>query len=598
MRELRRIWRFAWLVTASVSLLSCATNGDQVQPVTVSLISFNDFHGNLLPPNGGATVEDPVSGEAVRVPAGGVAYLSALVKQLKAHNPDNTLVVAAGDLVGASPQISGMFHDEPTIDAMNLLGLDLSTVGNHEFDKGKTELLRLQHGGCFPLTADRTRGIAGRDTCMNDGQFSGAKFRYLAANVVDKKTGNTLFPSYEVRTIGGVKVGIIGVTLKGTPAVVTPAGVEGLAFRDEANTVNELIPALRQQGVALVVVLMHEGAATAAETVNDKSCPGFNGDALKVIDRFDPAVNVVITGHTHEEYVCRRRGMLITQAGHYGRMATKIDLTVHPVTGRLLEVNANNHVAVNDAVFKDEKGQPLPLPQGYAPLAKDPELDALVQRYVKLTAARAEVVVAEIDGFLDRKPSPAGESTLGNVIADAYLAGTSGGDYASKAAQIAFVNPGGIRSDLTRSLKVTYGNLYSVHPFNNNVVTMDLTGAQILRLLEQQWESPQPPGGRVMAVSAGFSYTWDASQPEGAAPGKGRRVVSESLALHGEAIDPAKTYRVTVNNFMASGGDNFTVLRRGKRVQEGELDLDVLTAYFRSKKKVPVPELGRIRRLN
>jgi 5'-nucleotidase len=599
MSKVRHSFLSVLLLAASFVLASCASIDTQDRAVTVSFISFNDFHGNLLPPSSAVTVENPGTGKAVKVPAGGVAYLATLVKNLKAQNPGNTMVVAAGDLIGASPQVSGMFHDEPSIDAMNLLGLDVSTVGNHEFDKGRSELLRMQNGGCFPKSADSTRGIVGGDTCMNDGKFDGAKFRYLSANVIDEKTGNTLLPPFVVRSLGGVKIGIIGVTLKDTPAVVTPAGVEGLRFADEAATVNQLIPVLRQQGVEIVIVLLHEGAATTARKINDKRCPGFSGDAIKIVDRFDPAVQVVVTGHTHEEFICRRPdGKLMTQAGHYGRMATKIDLTVDPVTGKVLKKDATNHVAVNDIVIKGAKDQPLPIPEGYARLTKDPELDALVQRYARLTAERAEVVVARIDGYLERKQNSAGESPMGAVIADAYLAATTDGDYGAKAAQIAFVNPGGIRTDLTRSLNVTYGNLYSVHPFNNNRVTMVLTGAQILRLLEQQWESPQPGGGRVLSVSSGFAYTWDASQPEGAAPGKGRRVVPDSMTLNGEPIDLTRSYRVTVNSFLASGGDNFTVLAKGKRVQDGILDLDALTAYFKAKKTVAVPVLDRIKRIN
>jgi len=585
------------VVAASFLLASCASVESQVTPVTVSLISFNDFHGNLLPSGGSVMVADAKTEKATKVSAGGVAYLSTLIKNLKAKNPGNTLLVAAGDLVGASPQLSGMFHDEPTIDALNHIGLDISTVGNHEFDKGKTELLRMQQGGCFPKTADNTRGIVGVDTCMNDGKFSGAKFHYLAANVIDQKTGDTLFPPYAVRTVGGVKIGFIGVTLKDTPAVVTPAGVAGLRFADEASTVNGLVPVLQRQGVAFIVVLMHQGAATSADTINDKSCPGFNGDVIKIADKLDPAVEVVITGHTHEEFICKRpNGKLITQAGNYGRMATKIDLAVNPLTGRVLKKDANNHVVVNDTVLHDKHDQPIPLPEGYAPLPKDKELDAMVQRYAALTAKRAEIVVAQLASPLDRKANSAGESSLGEVVADAYLFGTSDASYADKAAQIAFVNPGGIRTDLTRSLKVTYGQLYSVHPFNNNLVTMDLTGMQILRLLEQQWESPQPPGGRMLSVSADFSYTWDASQPEGAAPGKGQRIVADSMKLNGIPLDLAKTYRVTVNSFMASGGDSFTVLEKGKRIQDGDLDLDVLTAYFKSKKTVTLPTTNRITR--
>ena len=584
MQMFKRIRVSYWAVLVSLLLISCSTLDSPPSSsasVTVSLLSFNDFHGNLLPFGGSAMVTDPATGKASKVPAGGVAYLSTLVRNLKATNPDNTLVVAAGDLVGASPQSSGLFHDEPTIDAMNQIGLELSAVGNHEFDKGRDELLRQQGGGCFPASPDGTRGLVGVDTCMNDGRFDGAKFRYLTANVIDEKTGNTLFPQYVVRRIGGVKIGFVGVTLKDTPAVVTPKGVEGLRFTDEAVAVNRLVPELKQQGVAFVVVLMHQGASTKATTINDKSCPGFAGEALQIADKLDAVVEVVVTGHSHAEYACRRPdGKLLTQAGNYGRLLTKIDLTVDPQTGRVLRKEASAHVVSNDL------------------LPKDAATDALVQRYAKLTKERAEVVVAQLAAPLDRVQSAAGESTLGDVITDAYLAGTSDAAYGPQAAQIALVNAGGIRSDLSRGQAVTYGQLYSVHPFGNNLVTLSLSGAQLQRLLEQQWESPQPAGGRMLSVSSGFTYAWDASQTEGAVPGTGRRVVPGSMKLNGVPIEAEKTYRVTVNSFLSSGGDNFTELTKGTRKQEGSLDLEVLTAYFTAKKTIDLPMLGRIKRVN
>jgi len=571
------------LVVASVLLGACATVG--VPPVektvTVSLIGFNDFHGNLQPPGMSVSVKDGESSKVRKVQAGGMAYLATLIGKLRAENPDRTLLVASGDLVGASPQVSGMFHDEPTVEALNLLGLELSTVGNHEFDKGRDEILRLQNGGCFPPSADGMRGLIGKDTCMSNGRFEGAKYRYLSANVVDQRSGKTLFPPYAVRNVGGVKIGFVGVTLKETPAVVTPKGIEGLRFEDEVQTINNLVPELKAAGAAFVVVLLHQGAATTAEAINDSTCRGFAGEALRIVDALDPAVEVVMTGHTHQEYVCRRAdGKLITQAGHYGRMATRINLELDPASGKVLNKSAKSYVAANDDYLKD------------------PEMDALVQRYAKLTEQRAGMVVAQIAGPLDRLRNRAGESVLGNVIADAYLFGTAGEGYGNKAAQMAFVNHGGIRADLNQGLDVTYGQLYRVHPFSNTLITLELSGVQVLRLLEQQWEQPQPKGGRMLAVSAGLTYAWDAGKPEGAAPGQGERIVPGSLKLDGKALEPARNYRVAVNSFLASGGDNFTVFAQGRQIQESELDLEVLTAYFREKKTVNIPLMDRIQRRN
>ena len=597
----RIFFRISQLAIA-VSLAACSSSGtDQLSaPVRVSLIGLNDFHGNLQPPPGTVPVSAEGNGENSRVAAGGAAYLASLVASLKAQNPGNTLVVGAGDMIGGSPLVSSLFHDEPTIDVLGAIGLDLSSVGNHEFDKGRNELLRMQHGGCYPRSADGSRGVVGVDTCMTDGRFDGAKFQYLAANVIDQKTGATLFPAYRIKTVGGVKVGFIGLTLKDTPSVVTPAGVAGLRFNDEVATINALIPTLQQQGTSAIVVLIHQGGATTATTINDKTCPGFAGDIVDIADRLDPAVDVIISAHTHQEYVCfRPDGKLVTQAGFYGRIATSIELMIDPASKKVIRKDANNVATINDVGARDAAGALIPLPVGYAAQKSDRATSALIQRYVDLTAPITSAVVGKISGALNRKTSSAGESTLGDVVADAFLAASSDSTYGTKPAQIAFTNPGGVRADLDSGLQITFGQLYAVQPFGNNLVTMDITGAQLRRLLEQQWEGKSGGGsGRVLPVSAGFTYTWDASVPAGAAPGTGNRVVPGSMKLQGVPINAATTYRITVNNFMASGGDNFSVLNHGTHVQQGISDVDATSAYFKGRDTVTVPRLDRITRLN
>ena len=586
--------RLLWALALSASLGAQAAG-----PVHISLIAINDFHGNIQPPAGSVLVPDAASPNGARVAAGGAAYLSALVQDLKRRNPGQALVVGSGDRVGASPLASGLFHDEPTIEVLNQIGLDVSSVGNHEFDKGRTELLRLQAGGCYPKPADGSVGVVGVDTCMNAGAFAGARFQYLAANVLDARSGNTLFPATALREVGGVKIGFIGLTLRATPAVVTPAGVEGLQFLSEVATVNRLAPQLKAQGAAAVVVLIHQGGQTSARTVQDKTCPDFSGPILALADQFSSAVDVVVSGHTHQEYICLRPdGKLVTQAGFYGRLVTLIDLQIDPAARKVLAKDANNFVVLNGTPVKDANSNPLPLPQGLHALQPDPAVEAIVRRYGDLTAPLSEMEVGRLAKPLDRRTNAAGESTLGAVIADAFLAGTSDTSYGDRPAQIAFTNPGGLRSDLGASLAVTFGQLFNVLPFNNSLVTMDLTGAQLLRLLEQQWERPQPAGGRILPVSNGFSYVWDASQPEGSAPGKGQRVVPGSMRLHGEPIAMDRSYRVTVNSFMASGGDALSVFKQGSNVQEGENDLVVAKQYFRLQGVLQPPQMGRIQRLN
>ncbi|MEN9864687.1 MAG: hypothetical protein RL748_277 [Pseudomonadota bacterium] len=578
-------------------LAGCSGSSNNAPPVTVSIIGMNDFHGNLSAPSGSVTVANSAAPAGTRVSAGGAAFLATLISNLKAQNP-NTLVVSAGDMIGASPLNSALFHDEPTIDALNAIGLDASSVGNHEFDKGSAELRRLQNGGCFPRSTDGTRGVVGVDTCMNNGTFGGAKFQYLAANVIETSTNQTLFPSYVIRTVGGQKVAFIGLTLKDTPSVVTPAGVAGLRFTDEVETVNKLVPELVGQGAAAIVVLVHQGGFTTASTVNDKTCPGLSGDIVNITDRFDPRIDVVISGHTHTEYNCTRPdGKLLTQTGFYGRMVSKIDLVIDPNTNRVKSKSANNLVTVNTGVVRDSGGAAIPLPAGVTALTPDSTVAALVQRYTSLTAPITGQVIGNLTTVVDRTQNTAGESKLGDIIADIYLNGSTGPAYGNKPAVIAFSNPGGIRNNLTNTV-VTYGDLFSVMPFGNNLVTMDLTGAQILRLLEQQWEAPQPAGGRVMQVSSGFSYTWDGSKPAGAASGTGARVVPDSIKLNGTPISMTAVYRVTMNNFMSTGGDNYTVFTKGTNSQAGDLDIDAGVAYFRKLGTIPTPPQNRITRIN
>ena len=566
---------------------------DKASPsVRISLLAINDFHGNIAPPGIAVLVPDASDPAGARVSAGGAAYLSTLVRQQKALNPGNTLVVGAGDLLGATPLVSGLFHDEPTVEVLNQIGLDISSVGNHEFDKGAAELMRLQNGGCYPRSADGSSGVVGGDTCMNQGRFEGARFKYLAANVIHKASGKTLLAPYEVRDIDGIRIGFIGLTLRGTPAMVMPSGIAGLEFRDEVRTINALVPALKAQGVSVFVVLIHQGGQTTARTALDKSCPGFSGDIVDIADRLDPAVQVVISGHTHQEYVCTRPdGRLITQSGFYGRLLTRIDLTVERATGKLIAKDANNLVVVNDQPLKVAVGSSPPLPAGYSALAPDPQIAAIVRRYGDLSATIADLPIGRIAGPLDRQPTPGGESTLGALISDAFLAGASRTADGAAPAQIAFTNPGGVRADLNSTLSVSYGQLFSVMPFNNALVSMDLTGAQLLRLLEQQWEG-RATRSLLLHVSEGFSYSWDAARPVG------QRVLPGSAMLHGEPIRADAMYRVATNSFLGEGGDGFSVFKQGKNVQIGELDSVVLKLYFRAKGVVQVPTLGRITRLN
>jgi 5'-nucleotidase len=527
-------------------------------PVELRILAINDFHGYLRPPPGGITIADPEDRtKKITVPAGGAEHMATLVGQLR-DGHRNTIFVAAGDLIGASPFLSAMFHDEPTIEALSMMGLNISSVGNHEFDEGKDELLRMQHGGCHPV-----------DQCLGPHPFAGAKFRYLAASTFEKSSGKTVFPPYEIREFDGIPVAFIGLTLKGTPGLVSPVGIAGLEFRDEASTVNALVPELKARGVEAIVVLIHEGGLPTGDY---NECPGVSGPIVDIVKKFDKAVDVVVTGHTHRAYVCEIDGRLVTSGDKYGTLVTAIDLKLDPVTRDVIGATASNSIVRS------------------ATLAKNAEQTALLEAYDKVAAPIANRPAGAVTATLSRVPNAAGESPLGDIIADAQLAATS--TEAKGGAVIAFTNPGGVRAEIARKDDgaVTYGDVFASQPFRNQLVTITLTGKQLKDMLEQQWLDPKRP--RILQVSKGFSYAWDGSK------GDGERVLPERMSLNGQPVDPAAPYRVTVNNFLFVGGDGFTVLTQGTAPLIGVYDSDALHAYFGANSPVGPTAADRIVRVN
>lgn len=530
----------------------------QSAPVDLRILAINDFHGNLRPPAGGIRITDPDDKtRKIAVPAGGAEQMATLVAQFR-QGKKNTIFVGAGDLIGASPFLSAMFHDEPTIEALSMMGLEISSVGNHEFDEGKDELLRMQNGGCHPI-----------DKCQGPHPFPGAKFHYLAASTVEKSTGKTVFPPYEIREFDGIPVAFIGLTLKGTPNIVSPVGVAGLEFRDEAETVNALVPELKARGVEAIVVLIHEGGFPTGDY---NECPGISGAIVDIVKKFDKAVDVVISGHTHQAYVCDIDGRLVTSGDKFGTIVTAIDLKLDPATRDVISARADN-VIVRTGVY-----------------ASDPAQTALLESYDKFAAPIANRWAGSITETLSRAPNEAGESALGDIIADAQLSATSSN--ANGRAVIAFTNPGGIRTDIPRKEEgaVTYADVFASQPFRNQLVTLTLTGMQIKNMLEQQWLDPKRP--RILQVSKGFTYSWDNAKPYG------NRVAAERMSLNGQRIDPAASYRVTVNNYLAVGGDGFTVLKEGTAPQFGIYDVDALYGYFQANSPIAPGTADRILRMN
>ena len=521
--------------------------------VNVQILAVNDFHGNLEPPAGS-------SGRIGSINAGGAEYLATHINNLRAMNP-NTVVVSAGDMIGASPLLSALFHDEPTIEAFNSIGLDFNAVGNHEFDEGVYELIRMQEGGCHPV-----------DGCLDGDDFGGAEFRYLAANVTWQKNDKPIFPGYKTRSFEGEQIAFIGMTLEGTPSIVTPSGISMLNFLDEADTVNALIPELKRRGVETIVVLIHEGGAQVAPAPYN-GCVGISGAIVDIVNRFDPEVDVVISGHTHNAYNCVINNMLVTSAASFGRVVTDVDLTIDKATGDVVSMSANNNIVTRD-------------------VPKDSFITALIAKYNAIAAPLANRIIGSITATITRTTNTAGESALGDVIADAQLYATA--DPATGGAVIAFMNPGGIRTDLNYASSpagegdgnVTYGESFAVQPFGNNLVTVTLTGAQIKQVLEQQFNNPAVGQNRILQVSTGFTYSWSLSAPAGSKV--------SNMMLNGVAIDPAASYRVTMNSFLADGGDNFSAFTLGTNRLGGAVDTDALEGYFQAFSPVAPGPMNRI----
>lgn len=575
-----------WLAIIALGALSaCATPraADRgSDPIRVKIIGFNDFHGALEPPKLSVPATGPDGGK-VEVPAGGAAYFASAVARLKSENP-NHIVVSAGDLISASPFVSSQFLDEPTVQAMNLIGLDLSAVGNHEFDRGPRELQRMQGGGCAKFTS--------RQPCRIDGAFPGAKFQILAANV-RKQDGTTLFPATAVRTFGSgaraVKIGFIGLTLKETGTMVIPAGVAGLTFEDEANTINALVPRLRSEGADAIVVLIHQGLYTDVD-YNDKSCGGVSGDLLPILPKLDPSIALIVSGHTHRAYICDygrtdpARPFLMTSAGRSGTILTDIDLSFDPVTHKLIGKSADNRIVQSEA-FQGAKG-PVPLTAAFPAFSAEPRVKALVDRHVAAARPIAERTVGRLAGPATRDQTPAGESVLGDLVADMTREATG--------ADIGVMNGFGLRADLVPAADggVTYGQLYAVMPFANVLQVKGLTGRQLAALLEQQFASGTNTVDKpnMLMLSAGFTYSYDLSKPEG------QRI--SSMRLNGAPIAADRTYKVGINNFLASGGDNFTVLMQGTDLADGPQDIDAFEAYIAKGGVRPLPTANRVTRLD
>jgi len=537
--------------------------------IELQILAFNDYHGHLEA--GGAGTVDGAE-------AGGSEYLSAKLNELRSGN---SLTVAAGDLIGGSPAFSGLFHDEPSVESLNAMGLDVSGVGNHEFDEGVAELLRMQNGGCHPV-----------DGCYFPAEpYPGADFKWLAANVVNETTGETPLPPYWIETVESTEVAFIGMTLEATDTLVAAAGIKGWDFLDEAETANKLVPILKGMGVETIIVLLHEGGSQTPPPGDVDACVGISGPIVAINDALDPEIDALLTGHTHLPYNCSMddsagQPRIVTSAYSYGRVVSELNLIIDPRTN---DVDRYRSTSVNHAVVQ-------------ADLEPDPAMTSIIAKWQPLVDAAGDIPLGEISADINRGGDPTGsdrgvESAAGNLVADAQQWATT-----ANGAVVAFMNPGGVRSDLTYAESagegdgvVTYGEAFTFQPFGNTLVTMEMTGAQIVSVLEEQC---QPAGSSRpflhLGVSDGFTYDLATT----IAVGDCTAITVSNVMLNGSALSDTATYMVTANSFLADGGDNFTTFAgvAGPRL-DGGVDLQALANYLAAFGPVDPPSTDRVNEL-
>ena len=542
--------------------------------VDVQLLGINDFHGHIqastpgcITVPGSTAVVPACRNRVGQVPAGGAAYLSTHLDRLQADNPRGTVRVASGDLIGASPLASGIFHDEPAIEALNAMGLQLSAPGNHEWDEGLDELMRMLDGGCHPV-----------DGCYPtpDGEpFSGADFPYVATNIFYKGTKRLVLPPFVIKWVKGQPIAFIGADLEETPTIVLPSGVADVDFVDESAEINKWSRLLARFGVKSQVVVFHQGSSQVDPTGSIDECKGglAPGPFVDEVTEMSSEIDVVMSGHSHQGYVCDLAGKKVISGSSFGRLVSDVDLEIDRRTHQVTSVSARNVPVTQD----------VPV---------DPDVQRIVDFYTEQAAPIANRVVGSVTADLTTTASASGEHAMGEVVADSQLAATE----STGGAVVAFMNPGGVRSPILYAAsaggeapgEVTYGELFTVQPFGNSLVTMSLTGAQIKEMLEQQWSGNNATAPKVLLPSEGFTYSWSASAPAGS------KVDASSMAIAGVPVDATATYRVTVNSFLAEGGDSFLVLRDGTDRVGGAIDVDATEAYFAGGSPIAPPPLDRI----
>jgi len=544
------------LLLLGALLAVCAPVNSTEETVELQILAFNDFHGQIEPPSGSEILYYNTTNYPFEAELGGASYLASQIKALKATNP-NTFIVSAGDCIGASPLVSALFHDEPTIEALSKIGLDYSAAGNHEFDEGVAELQRMQYGCCHQV-----------DGCQDKDRFVGAGYYYLTANVINNSTNSTLFPPYKIREIEGIPIAFIGVSLEDTPSDVTQSGIKGFSFLDEADSINVVVRELKEKGIKTIIVLIHNGGQQSGLPSESRN---FSGSIIDIVKRSDKEVDLFVTGHTHESYVSNVDGRIVTQAANKGKFVTDIDLVVSKETGDVLLARAKNVAVTHD-------------------VPEDAEISVIAEKYSELVESSTQDVIGSITADISKDQNDSGESALGDVIADSQLYSTQ-----EVGAVVAFMNIGGVRASLIYTASgnegagnVTYGEAYSVQPFGNNVYTLNLTGRQIDELLEEQFNHSDDEDDNILQVSNGFLYTWNRSAP------KGQKVDIKSIKINGKTIDPEESYCIAANGFLADGGDHFSVFKAGVNRVNRIGDLKAFLNYFKAFTPVSPGPMDRI----
>lgn len=527
--------------------------------VDVRLIGINDLHGNIEPPTGSSGRVTLADGTTVN--AGGAAYNATHIRNLQAQ-VKNSVIVGQGDLIGASPIVSALFHDEPTIDILNKVGMNTTAAGNHEFDEGYRELLRVQHGGCHPV-----------DGCQFNDRYTGAKFPILGANVTKVNSGLPALPPFWVEVRDGVPIGFIGMPLKDVPILVDPNGIKELQFGDEVTAANRYADLLNLIGIKSIVLLVHQGDQVAANG-GPNGCTNTPGPGQLIAEKVSPKIDAVFSGHSHQHYNCTVKDPAgnprpFIEGLAFGRELSVVDLKIDRKTRDVVrsETRAENKIVTQD-------------------VAPDPAVQAVIDKAKTKSGPIANRQIGTISADIPRAQAPTGESPLGNLIADSQLAATTG-----NGAVIALMNPGGVRADLTFPSSpagegngvVTYGEAFTVQPFGNILQTVTLTGAQLKTVLEQQWSATRQI---VLQPSANLSYSWSTSAAIGSK--------ISNLAISGTPVDPAASYRVTINSFLQGGGDGFPGFTAGTAITGGGIDLDAFAAYLTAHPNQAPPALGRI----